>query len=81
VLREDKTTKPRKIVYIQRNTMKNKTIVAGLAAVMATGGAAQAQEVIEMTSAFSRNLPILALPASTCRENHHIASDVEFEIT
>ncbi len=60
--------------------MKNKTIAAGLVAVMATGGAAQAQEVIEMTSAFSRNLPILGTAGVDFVEKiNSIASDVEFE--
>ena len=60
--------------------MKNKTIAASLAAVMATGGAAQSQEVIEMTSAFSRNLPILGTAGVDFVEKiNGIASDVEFE--
>ena len=60
--------------------MKNTTIAAGLAAVMATGGAAQAQEVIEMTSAFSRNLPILGTAGVDFVEKiNGIASEVEFE--
>jgi TRAP-type mannitol/chloroaromatic compound transport system substrate-binding protein len=60
--------------------MRNKTIAAGLAAVMATGGTAQAQEVIEMTSAFSRNLPILGTAGVDFVEKiNSIASDVEFE--
>lgn len=60
--------------------MRNKTIAAGLAAVMVTGGTAQAQEVIEMTSAFSRNLPILGTAGVDFVEKiNSIASDVEFE--
>ena len=60
--------------------MRNRTIAAGIAAVMATGGAAQSQEVIEMTSAFSRNLPILGTAGVDFVEKiNSIASDVEFE--
>ena len=60
--------------------MKNKTIAASLAAVMATGGAAQSQEVIEMTSAFSRNLPILGTAGVDFVEKiNGIATEVEFE--
>ncbi|MEO1638898.1 MAG: TRAP transporter substrate-binding protein [Pseudomonadota bacterium] len=60
--------------------MKNKTLAAGLAAVMVTGGAAQAQEVIEMTSAFSRNLPILGTAGVDFVEKiNGISTEVEFE--
>ena len=60
--------------------MKNKAIAAGVAAVMATGGAAQAQEVIEMTSAFSRNLPILGTAGVDFVEKiNSISTEVEFE--
>ena len=60
--------------------MKNKVMAAGLAAAMATGGAAQAQEVFEMTSAFSRNLPILGTAGVDYVEKiNSISRDVEFE--
>lgn len=60
--------------------MKNKAIAVGVAAVMATGGPAQAQEVIEMTSAFSRNLPILGTAGVDFVEKiNSISTEVEFE--
>ena len=60
--------------------MKNKVIAASIAATMATGGAAQAQEVFEMTSAFSRNLPILGTAGVDFVEKiNGISRDVEFE--
>jgi TRAP-type mannitol/chloroaromatic compound transport system substrate-binding protein len=60
--------------------MKNKAIAVGVAAVMATGGSAQAQEVIEMTSAFSRNLPILGTAGVDFVEKiNSISTEVEFE--
>ncbi len=60
--------------------MKNKAIAVGVAAVMATGGAAQAQEVIEMTSAFSRNLPILGTAGVDFVDKiNSISTEVEFE--
>ena len=60
--------------------MKKKIIAAGLAAAMTTGGAAQAQEVFEMTSAFSRNLPILGTAGVDFVEKiNSISRDVEFE--
>ena len=60
--------------------MKKKVIAAGLAATMATGGAVQAQEVFEMTSAFSRNLPILGTAGVDYVEKiNSISRDVEFE--
>ncbi len=60
--------------------MKTKVIAAGVAAVMATGGTAQAQEVLEMTSAFSRNLPILGTAGVDFVEKiNGISTEVEFE--
>ena len=60
--------------------MKNKAIAVGVAAVMATGTAAQSQEVIEMTSAFSRNLPILGTAGVDFVDKiNSISTDVEFE--
>ncbi|MCK0095430.1 TRAP transporter substrate-binding protein [Yoonia sp. F2084L] len=60
--------------------MKTKVIAAGVAAVMATGGTAQAQEVLEMTSAFSRNLPILGTAGVDFVEKiNSISTEVEFE--
>ncbi|MEM8536331.1 MAG: TRAP transporter substrate-binding protein [Pseudomonadota bacterium] len=60
--------------------MKTKAIAAGLAATLATGAPAQAQEVIELTSAFSRNLPILGTAAVDFVEKiNGISTEVEFE--
>lgn len=60
--------------------MKTKIVAVGLAAAMTTGGAAQAQEVIEMTSAFSRNLPILGTAGVDFVEKiNSISTEVEFE--
>lgn len=60
--------------------MKSKTLAISLSAIVATTGAAQSQEVIEMTSAFSRNLPILGTAGVDFVEKiNGIASDVEFE--
>ena len=60
--------------------MKTKAIAAGLAVTLASGGAAQAQEVLEMTSAFARNLPILGTAGVDFVEKiNSISSDVEFE--
>ena len=59
--------------------MKSKTLAISLSAIVATTGAAQSQEVIEMTSAFSRNLPILGTAGVDFVEKiNGIASDVEF---
>ena len=60
--------------------MKNKAIAVGVAAVMATGTTAQSQEVLEMTSAFSRNLPILGTAGVDFVEKiNGISTEVEFE--
>jgi TRAP-type mannitol/chloroaromatic compound transport system substrate-binding protein len=57
-----------------------KVMAIGLAAAMSTGGAAQAQEVLEMTSAFSRNLPILGTAGVDFVEKiNSISTEVEFE--
>lgn len=57
-----------------------KVMAIGLAAAMTTGGAAQAQEVLEMTSAFSRNLPILGTAGVDFVEKiNSISTEVEFE--
>lgn len=60
--------------------MKKQAIAAGIAAALTTGGAAQAQEVFEMTSGFSRNLPILGTAAVDFVDKiNGISRDVEFE--
>ena len=60
--------------------MKNKAIAMGVAALMATGTSAQSQEVLEMTSAFSRNLPILGTAGVDFVEKiNGISTEVEFE--
>ncbi|EBA13113.1 extracellular solute-binding protein, family 7 [Roseobacter sp. CCS2] len=52
----------------------------GLVAAMTTGGAAQAQEVLEMTSGFSRNLPILGTAGVDFVDKiNSISTEVEFE--
>ena len=52
----------------------------GLVAAMTTGGTAQAQVVLEMTSAFSRNLPILGTAGVDFVEKiNSISTEVEFE--
>ncbi len=57
-----------------------KVMAMGLVAAMTTGGAAQAQEVLEMTSAFSRNLPILGTAGVDFVDKiNSISTDVEFE--
>ncbi|PJI92688.1 TRAP-type mannitol/chloroaromatic compound transport system substrate-binding protein [Yoonia maricola] len=57
-----------------------KVMAIGVAAAMATGSAAQAQEVLEMTSAFSRNLPILGTAGVDFVEKiNSISTEVEFE--
>ncbi len=57
-----------------------KVMAMGLVAAMTTGGAAQAQEVLEMTSAFSRNLPILGTAGVDFVEKiNSISTEVEFE--
>lgn len=58
-----------------------KKIVAAVAgALMLTAGAAQAQEKLEMTSAFGKNLPILGTAAVNFVDKiNSISSDVEFE--
>ena len=57
-----------------------KVMAMGLVAAMTTGGAAQAQEVLEMTSAFSRNLPILGTAGVDFVEKiNGISTEVEFE--
>lgn len=58
-----------------------KKIIAAVAgALMLTAGAAQAQEKLEMTSAFGKNLPILGTAAVGFVEKiNSISSDVEFE--
>ncbi|SFS16864.1 TRAP transporter substrate-binding protein [Yoonia litorea] len=60
--------------------MKTKAIAASLAVTLTAGGAAQAQEVFEMTTAFSRNLPILGTAATDFVDKiNSISSEVEFE--
>ena len=57
-----------------------KVMAMGLVAAMTTGGAAQAQEVLEMTSAFSRNLPILGTAGVDFVDKiNSISTEVEFE--
>lgn len=61
--------------------MKLKTIaLASVAAIVATGTTAKAQEVFELTSAFGKNLPILGTAAVDFVEKiNGISSEVEFE--
>ena len=57
-----------------------KVMALSLAAAVTTGGAAQAQEVLEMTSAFSRNLPILGTAGVDFVDKiNSISTEVEFE--
>ncbi|WP_037292978.1 TRAP transporter substrate-binding protein [Roseobacter sp. CCS2] len=57
-----------------------KVMAMGLVAAMTTGGAAQAQEVLEMTSGFSRNLPILGTAGVDFVDKiNSISTEVEFE--
>jgi len=59
--------------------MKNH-FIAALAGVTLTAGAAQAQETLEMTSAFGKNLPILGTAALDFVDKiNGISSEVEFE--
>ncbi len=60
--------------------MKFTTFAASVAATFTLVGSAQAQETLEMTSAFSRNLPILGTAGTDFVEKiNSISSDVEFE--
>jgi len=57
-----------------------KTLLATVASVAMVGGAVQAQESLEMTSAFGKNLPILGTAAVDFANNiNSISNDVEFE--
>ena len=61
------------------DTMKNNLIAAALGLSVAAGSA-QAQEVLEMTSAFGKNLPILGTAATDfVAKLNSISSEVEFE--
>jgi TRAP-type mannitol/chloroaromatic compound transport system substrate-binding protein len=66
--------------YLGGALMKTKIVAALTGATMLAGSAASAQEVIEMTSSFGKNLPILGTAALGFVEKvNGIASDVEFE--
>ena len=57
-----------------------KKIIAAAVAGLLTTGAASAQETLEMTSAFGKNLPILGTAATDFVDNiNGISSEVEFE--
>ena len=59
--------------------MKTK-LLAAVASIAMIGGTAQSQDVIEMTSAFGQNLPILGTAAvDFVSKVNAISSDVEFE--
>ena len=56
------------------------TFIAATASLALMGGAAQSQEVLEMTSAFGQNLPILGTAAVDFVEKvNAISTEVEFE--
>ena len=57
-----------------------KKLIAAAVAGMLTTGAVSAQETLEMTSAFGKNLPILGTAATDFVDNiNGISSEVEFE--
>lgn len=60
--------------------MINKTFTAVSAAAFAFAGAASAQELLEMTSGYSKNLPILGTAAVNFVDKiNNISESVEFE--
>ncbi|MBL4645124.1 MAG: TRAP transporter substrate-binding protein [Rhizobiales bacterium] len=60
--------------------MKSKILAAAMGVSLMTAGTASAQEMLELTSAFGKNLPILGTAATDFVANiNGISSDVQFE--